>query len=596
MVQSSFYQNGANYEAVEADAGGAEDAAAAAAASAAAAAASAAEAAGKVSKSGDTMTGALGIGIAPAADYILETLGATLFYDNFAASDIAGTVHNRQQDFVNLSLDADAAGGAVLARFSSVLTVGAGNLTAGGHSVGAKGSAVHNGTGTLAMAVGVEGTVSTLSTGPISDAIAIMGYFGGNALGATINNYYAFHALSSQTNSGTINQWVDFYSPDLGAGAGTGTIGSRYSLLNEDADKLITTSGLVEVSNGTDARALTATRVRVIDGHTPAFGSVTTQLTPSLYVSRIEDILDTGASDGAYGPAILGNTLAYGTQQGVGITGSAHTVADSDCDVVGIYGTAQQNGTNVRNAFGGFFSAQSNVPGGYAFGTEVAVYNDTGTDASYANITPYPRTAGTHIISLGANRNATGIWIGSHDGSGPKFDVGVALTTTSVLTTGFQDDSSSVNVMKATAAHTNGIDLSGATFSGSAFTSPGFAVSGAGAVASGAVAATGNVTASGFVLAGSATPSGTFYFGSTASAYVNWDGSRFDVGGGNFHVVGAVVTTPLAVGSLPAAAASLAGARRFVTDANATTFASIVAAGGANGVPVYCDGTNWRIG
>lgn len=34
----------------------------------------------------------------------------------------------------------------------------------------------------------------------------------------------------------------------------------------------------------------------------------------------------------------------------------------------------------------------------------------------------------------------------------------------------------------------------------------------------------------------------------------------------------------------------------FVSDANATTFASIVAGGGANNVPVYDDGTNWRIG
>ena len=49
------------------------------------------------------------------------------------------------------------------------------------------------------------------------------------------------------------------------------------------------------------------------------------------------------------------------------------------------------------------------------------------------------------------------------------------------------------------------------------------------------------------------------------------------------------------VATLPAAA-GLAGFRAFVTDANATTFASIVAGGGANGVPVYCDGTNWRIG
>ena len=39
-----------------------------------------------------------------------------------------------------------------------------------------------------------------------------------------------------------------------------------------------------------------------------------------------------------------------------------------------------------------------------------------------------------------------------------------------------------------------------------------------------------------------------------------------------------------------------AGRRAFVSDANATTFASIVAAGGANVIPVYDDGTNWRIG
>jgi hypothetical protein len=36
--------------------------------------------------------------------------------------------------------------------------------------------------------------------------------------------------------------------------------------------------------------------------------------------------------------------------------------------------------------------------------------------------------------------------------------------------------------------------------------------------------------------------------------------------------------------------------RTLVTDANATTFASVVAGGGANKVPVYSDGTDWRIG
>lgn len=48
------------------------------------------------------------------------------------------------------------------------------------------------------------------------------------------------------------------------------------------------------------------------------------------------------------------------------------------------------------------------------------------------------------------------------------------------------------------------------------------------------------------------------------------------------------------VATLPAATAQ--GQKAFVTDANATTFASVVAGGGANFVPVFSDGTNWRIG
>lgn len=53
------------------------------------------------------------------------------------------------------------------------------------------------------------------------------------------------------------------------------------------------------------------------------------------------------------------------------------------------------------------------------------------------------------------------------------------------------------------------------------------------------------------------------------------------------------------VATLPAAANAGAGYRTFVTDSTATTTAGIgavVAGGGANGVPVYSDGTNWRIG
>lgn len=61
----------------------------------------------------------------------------------------------------------------------------------------------------------------------------------------------------------------------------------------------------------------------------------------------------------------------------------------------------------------------------------------------------------------------------------------------------------------------------------------------------------------------------------------------------NYQVV------PIPVASLPAASAALAGTRAAVNNANATFTAGIgavVAAGGSNVVPVFCDGTNWRIG
>jgi hypothetical protein len=58
----------------------------------------------------------------------------------------------------------------------------------------------------------------------------------------------------------------------------------------------------------------------------------------------------------------------------------------------------------------------------------------------------------------------------------------------------------------------------------------------------------------------------------------------------------AIQTTPVVVASLPAAATAGSGARAFVSDANDTAFNAIVAGSGANNLPVFSDGTDWRIG
>jgi len=54
--------------------------------------------------------------------------------------------------------------------------------------------------------------------------------------------------------------------------------------------------------------------------------------------------------------------------------------------------------------------------------------------------------------------------------------------------------------------------------------------------------------------------------------------------------------TNYTVATLPSAVTSGKGARAFVTDASAPSFGATVAAGGAVAVPVYSDGTNWKVG
>jgi len=54
--------------------------------------------------------------------------------------------------------------------------------------------------------------------------------------------------------------------------------------------------------------------------------------------------------------------------------------------------------------------------------------------------------------------------------------------------------------------------------------------------------------------------------------------------------------TNYTVATLPFASVAGKGARAFVTDALAPVFGATVATGGAVAVPVYSDGTNWKVG
>lgn len=50
------------------------------------------------------------------------------------------------------------------------------------------------------------------------------------------------------------------------------------------------------------------------------------------------------------------------------------------------------------------------------------------------------------------------------------------------------------------------------------------------------------------------------------------------------------------VATLPSASNLGAGARAFVIDSSVSTFGTTVAGGGSGKVPVYSDGTDWKVG
>jgi hypothetical protein len=50
------------------------------------------------------------------------------------------------------------------------------------------------------------------------------------------------------------------------------------------------------------------------------------------------------------------------------------------------------------------------------------------------------------------------------------------------------------------------------------------------------------------------------------------------------------------VADLPSASVAGIGGRAFVTDSSVSTFGTTVAGGGSTKVPVYSDGTNWKVG
>lgn len=121
----------------------------------------------------------------------------------------------------------------------------------------------------------------------------------------------------------------------------------------------------------------------------------------------------------------------------------------------------------------------------------------------------------------------------------------------------------------------------------------------------GTTAAT-STTSGALQVSGGAGIAGNIYAGGNVVASGSVTANNFVTSGASGNITGANVistnilkTVTTTVSSLPTASSAGAGARAFVTDANLAAsgnFGATISGSGSNNVPVYSDGTSWRIG
>jgi hypothetical protein len=155
---------------------------------------------------------------------------------------------------INLAGSTDAGDALALQGWAQIN--GAGTATGDAHAVGVKGIVDYYGSGSIPKSIGVEGALTNDSTGTIANAIGVQAFFGGNLSTGTLTSYSEFQADANANNpNGTISRYIDFHSPPLVTSASQlfcttqVAANSCFSLLNEDANKVIETYGSVAVGN-----------------------------------------------------------------------------------------------------------------------------------------------------------------------------------------------------------------------------------------------------------------------------------------------------------------------------------------------------------
>lgn len=222
----------------------------------------------------------------------------------------------------------------------------------------------------------------------------------------------------------------------------------------------------------------TATLTRFFDG---SAASPHVAATPSVSISRYEAQNAAGFTGNA--PALYIETTANST--GAGNPNVASIVANTTQigvgDAVGIAtNVTQSSATAGYYAYGAFFAALATTANSNAATVQTSVnalVDNTWSPSTFL----LPGWAVSYDTACNGPTTQRCAAAYEARNGGNTFDVGFAAMQLSVRTTAFQDDSASINVLKATGTHTKGV-----TFVGAAVTTPfeslGFSVNSVGAV------------------------------------------------------------------------------------------------------------------
>ena len=470
----------------------------------------------------------------------------------------------------------------------SAITVGSG-LSFSGGTLAASSSA--GGTVTSVSGTG-GGTGLTLTGGPIttSGTLSLGGILGitnggtgqssaNAALNALLPSQATYSGRSLVTN-GTNTSWTQ--------------VGTVYSV-GMTVPAFLSITGSPVTGTGTLAIGLSGTPLPIANGGT---GQTTFTAGQVLYGNGTSG-LSTSANMTFSGTAL---TLANDASiSGLNVGKGAGAVATNTA--VG-YQALFANTTGIQNTASGASALQNNTTGNYntASGLSALQANTTasqntavGYQAGYSNTTGttldafgyqvlYANTTGTYNAAFGAlslTANTTG---NLNSAYGPA---SLATNTTGSNNAAF---GSSALRLNTTASNNTAIGTSALQVNTTASNN----------TAVGYQAGYSNTTGAGntFVgyTAGTAVTSGSnlTVIGNTAAASSATATNEVTIGNSSVIVTRLGGTT--VVESLPSAATVGAGARAFVTNALAPAFGATVAGGGAVPVPVYSDGTNWKVG